>query len=584
MLSRTLAAAALLATALAASAQEEEKKLGDKDVKELQGIVEELRGLKFKKPVKVNVQGEKALLEMITKSLDEEMPPEKMAKLERVYKKLGLIPQDMNFRETLVGMLGDSVGGYYDPKTKQLYLIEREEGKESALHKLTRQLYGVDLDTMTTIHEMTHALQDQYYDLQSIPTDREGDDDVVKAMQCLYEGEANYVMYDWVMRKQGATLRSLPSLKLLLAGGAQGSEKMNKAPEVLKRGLTFPYMEGMVFVGTVLREAENWDEVEKMYGDLPLSTEQILHPEKFIERDFPQSMRLPDLADALGKGWEKLEENTLGELNVQIWLGEFMSRKKYRKTIEKASAGWDGDRYAVYAKGERTALACLSTWDTEDDAAEFAKQAKKALKKKLGEEGMEETEAGATWEGGSVLERRGLDVLWVETAGTRVDDVRELVWEETKREELKKVARKEKPNPIAENDVFALDLEPKAKGWRVEEDGTKATVTWKGLDGQATFRAVSRKGRDAEETLEEELDSIREDLEGARRVDWAPGAAEGPSASLKGENAELGKVRFAVVVLEAGKKRVVATLGCSEEDYEKALKVFEGVLKGYRAK
>jgi hypothetical protein len=576
--------AASLALFAAVAAAQEEKALKDQEVRKLQGVVEELRGLKFKTPIKVNVQGEKALLEMLTKSLDEELPPEKAAKLEAAYRKLGLIPQDMDLRETLLGVLGESVGGYYDPKSKQLFLIEREGGKDSPMNKMTRAMYGIDWDTMATIHEMTHALQDQYYDLESIPTDMQGDDDVVKAMQCLFEGEANYVMYEHVLGKQGLSLRSLPSLKMLMAGGASPSKKMNAAPEILKRGLAFPYMEGMVFVHAVLRTGEGWETVEKMYGDLPLSTEQILHPEKFLERDYPVRMRLPELGEALGQGWEKQDENTLGELNVDIWLGEFISRKKYPKTLAKAVAGWDGDRYAVYAKGGKAALVFLSTWDTEEDAEQFAKQAKKALKKKLGEEGMEETEEGAGWKGGSILERRGRDVLIVETAGGRLDDVRELVWEETKREELKSVARKAKPNPIAENDVFALDLEPKAKGWRVEEDGAKATVTWKGLDGQVTFRAVSRKNRDAEETLEHELDSIREDLVDPRRADWTTSAAAGPSASPKGEDEELGRVRVAVVVLEAGKKRVVATLGCSEKDFEKASKVFEGLLKGYRAK
>lgn len=576
---------------IAAFAQEDGKKpLDAKEVKKLQKIVEEARGLKFKDPVKVQVQDEDDLKAMVEKSFDEEWPEEKAKKAEVAYKKLGLIPQDMQLRSFMVDLLADSIGGYYDPKTKQLFLIRRKAGGNEDMNRMMEQMYGTDWDTMATIHELTHALQDQHYDLSTIPTDMEGEDDLTKAMQCVFEGEANYVMYDHVLGKRGMSLRSLPSLKMFLAGGAQGSPKMNAAPEFLKRGLAFPYMEGMVFVHAVMVKGEGWEKVEAMYGKLPLSTEQILHPEKFLEGDWPQQVRLPDLAETLGKGWELVDQNTLGELNVQVMLGEFLSRKKYPKTIAKASAGWDGDRYAVYRKGELTAMALVTTWDTEEDAEEFAKAAVKALNKKTKTEGAAHEADITRWAGGTLVERHGLDVLWLETAGKAADGVRAAVWHGLTKKEISKVDRKKpavtdapKEGALAENDLYRLRKAPKA-AWKVEEDGTDVTVTWKGMDGAASFHPVSKKNRDAEKALEEAVASAKAELENAKRRGWEIEGLDAPSAGVVGTSGELGDVKMGIVILDAGKRWVVARLACTAKQWEKASKEFEKIVKGFEAK
>jgi hypothetical protein len=586
---------AALLLPLAAFAQEDEKKpLDSKAVKKLQKVVEEGRGLKFKKNVKVQVQDEDDLKKMVEKSFDEEWPKEKAEKAEAGYKKLGLIPQDMELRSYMVELLADSIGGYYDPKTKQLFLIRRKAGGNDKMNEMTKQMYGTDWDTMATIHELTHALQDQHYDLQTIPTDMEGQDDQTKAMQCLFEGEANYVMYEHVLGKRGMNLRGMPSLRMFLAGGAQGSEKMNAAPEFLKRGLAFPYMEGMVFVHAVMIKGQAWEKVEEMYTKLPLSTEQIIHPEKFIDGDWPQQVALPDLGKPLGKGWELVDENTLGELNVQVLLGEFMSRKKYPKTIAKASAGWDGDRYAVYRKGASVALAFYSTWDSEKDAQEFMKAAKKALAKKLAAEATDDGEDLARWDGGTVLERQGSDVLWIETAGKGCDRARTAIWQGVEKKEISKVKRKKPTNdetkeppakeaPVAENDLYRLTTAPKTV-WKVEENGTDVTITWKGLDGAASFHAVSKKNRDGEQALQEAVDSAKAELEDGKQRSWSIEGLEVPAGGVVGHSEELGEIKMGIVVLDAGKKWVVARLACSEKEWDKAAREFEKIVKGFEKK
>src|SRR5689334_12819741 len=136
-----LAAVTLLAPLASLAQDEEPKSMDKKDVKKLCDIVEHERGLKFKKPVKVQLLSEKDLKANLTKSFDEELPEEKAKKLEKAYKKLGVIPQDMDLRQTMLDMMAESIGGYYDPKTKQLFLITRDGGSPGQMNETMKKMY-----------------------------------------------------------------------------------------------------------------------------------------------------------------------------------------------------------------------------------------------------------------------------------------------------------------------------------------------------------------------------------------------------------------------------------------------------------
>jgi hypothetical protein len=146
---------------------------------------------------------------------------------------------------------------------------------------------------------------------------------------------------------------------------AASEAAMNAAPAILRETLLFPYTYGSEFV-TVL-QVEGWEAVDAAFADPPQSTEQILHPEKYLTRDEPELVSLPPLTDTLGAGWERIESENLGEFQIGLYLAQQVDRA----TAEAAAAGWDGDRYAVYVNGDDEVLAFATVWDSETDRDEF---------------------------------------------------------------------------------------------------------------------------------------------------------------------------------------------------------------------
>jgi len=133
--------------------------------------------------------------------------------------------------------------------------------------------------------------------------------------------------------------------------------------------------------------------IERLYKDPPVSTEQVMHPEKFPldgPRDYPHLIATPDVAAVLGDGWEHVEDNDVGELSTGILLTQLASNGKYMPTLlgvmdiqtqgvgirgpaKTASEGWDGDRYTAWTEkgGSGVAVVWTSVWDAEKDATEF---------------------------------------------------------------------------------------------------------------------------------------------------------------------------------------------------------------------
>ncbi len=469
------ACAAALLLPVAPLAADDGAKIAE-EAKALLPTVEKLRGLKFKNEVTVGVQNKEELRKKLIQDFEKELPRDKARKFQKALEKFGFMKPGGDLWQIILDLLSDQIAGFYDPESKALYLIAEhrsadEDGEEETggadPDAMMAQMLGMDQNRLVTVHELVHALQDQNFDLLTLPMGVEDNDDLITAVKAVVEGEATFVMFDDVTQKMGIGLENMPGLdRMLEAGGAMpqspGADALGEAPEYLKRNLVFSYMGGLGFVQAV-KKARGWKGVNALYEDMPASSEQILHPEKYLDqRDHPTLVTLPDFGPDLGKDWTHLWTNNWGELNLEILFKEFFPTSK----TSSVTHGWDGDQYRVYeGPGGRLLSVWLTVWDSEKDAEQFVTAYKKLIGKKYGVETPAEKSSLYEWQHDGqeiILERRGAEVLVVEGAPTAaLAKLAERSWAESIRKELTKVLRTPPPDK-AEKTATPLERAPKA--------------------------------------------------------------------------------------------------------------------------
>lgn len=355
-------------------------------------ILVSLRGLEFKHEVTPKLMSREQLQRYMIKALDDEYDPAEIDLMDGTLKVFGFAPPELDIKQTLISLYTEEIAGFYDSEEKQLFLISdtepkvEEEGFFSKFFGLTD--FSKEEQKVILAHELTHALHDQHYDLTALQARAKSDDDKLLALTALIEGDATVVMFSEQQRLQGQrpNIHRMPPAAMDVSFFAMriflpflSSEALNSAPKFFVDSLFFPYHKGAVFV-MHLTNLNGWDAVDEAWRDVPLSTEQILHPEKYINkpRDIPVALEIPSLDDLLADHWELLGKNVLGEFQVRSLLAmvPYSSR---------AAAGWDGDQYLTYKSqvDDATALVWLTTWDSPEDAHEFGAAYKAYLQKRL---------------------------------------------------------------------------------------------------------------------------------------------------------------------------------------------------------
>jgi hypothetical protein len=328
--------------------------------------VETLRGLRYTTiPKAVAVTPKQAERDGLA-DFDRSYPPARRHADEEVLKLLGLVGPEVSLRDVSATTYSQGVAGYYDPRTKRLRTV-------SGAATGTRVL-----NEMVLAHELTHALEDQRFGIEE-PAG--GDDDAGIAHLALIEGTATTLMY----RYAGKYFTAEQTL-----GGVLGSafQDTGSLPAFLQTQLLFPYEAGEKFVESLLERAGGrWTLVD--LADRvrpPASTEQILHPDAYIDVDAPARVRLR-VGEALGGGWKRSAAGTWGELQTREMLAGAGGGGS-----SEAAAGWGGDRYELWTRGSCPAAPCRSgdvlvmrwRWDTPGDEREFAGKLRQWVKDGLG--------------------------------------------------------------------------------------------------------------------------------------------------------------------------------------------------------
>ena len=336
--------------------------------------VEELRGMKFKHPVPVKVVDDAAAKTHFKTRMKKYWTESQMKAEEAAYTQLGLLPAGSDVESTLYSVLEEQAGGYYDPESDTFFV----------LGDMPRSIAPVLM-----VHELTHALDDQYFGIDGMFEKAMKDNDASAMVGAVVEGSGTLVMTRYLLGELQAG-RMSPDVLTDLAGTDAGrAEKLMASPQVLQRGLIAPYVLGQTFIlhGDLLRAALPTPvaDIDRLFADPPVSTEQLLHPEKYwdpAKKDLPRPVALPDGAAILGEGWTMQGEGRLGELTLAVLAGaepvDFKSVEAAMpaRWTNAAASGWGGDAWRLYARangqGSTQRVTLLTTlWDTPADAEEF---------------------------------------------------------------------------------------------------------------------------------------------------------------------------------------------------------------------
>lgn len=319
------------------------------------GHASAVRELKALSSVPCVVEDKAAVTRFIQDTIREDLPPEKLAMEELAYRAVGLLPDSFDYQHGLVDFLVSQIGGYYNPKKKLFVMADW----------LPASIQGG-----VAVHELTHALQDQHYNLSSIINAKNATTDSGLAASALIEGDASAVMFDYERRAQGqGGLQSAQSIEPLLLLQVLGIGLGGEVPDSLKSLLVFPYTSGLRFVHELLK-AGGYERVHQAYSRLPSTTREILHPEQYLKHSFsPQIPANSELRGGL-EGVAPEHTDVLGEFGISLL---FRSALTTRDRGVSAAVGWVGDKLGVFPVHDGVRIVSwLTRWESEEDAAEFA--------------------------------------------------------------------------------------------------------------------------------------------------------------------------------------------------------------------
>ncbi len=326
-----------------------------------------IRGIAFKDKVPVTVIDDVKARAYALARFRRLTPEAKIRSDETVFRLLGLIPADLDVLKTFLDVLEEQAGGFYDPGTKSFYLLDD---------------MPKDMTPMLTAHEMTHALDDQRYDIDGRLAGLLDNDDAGFALSAVAEGSATAAAAVYVTNAVKAG--KIDAQQFAAMSADVKTKRLNAMPACLRRQLIGPYVLGMTFLtrGSLERLQRGFpkDDVGAAWSHPPRSSEQILHPEKYWDpkkRDEPKRVAIPNPSGPLGKGWTRAGSGVLGELTLGSLVGAATpaAEELVAGRVEwtnAAASGWGGDRFELWTDGTQSVVLVATVWDSVNDAKEFA--------------------------------------------------------------------------------------------------------------------------------------------------------------------------------------------------------------------
>ena len=334
-------------------------------------------GFPRRAPIKKAVVGQADIEKFTKERLGREDYAQRFGRSELTMKKFGLLPRDFDLREFLVKANGQSVAGLYDEETKTIWLLNT---------------VAFDRQGPILAHELTHALQDQNYDLKHWANrgdksskmkgaeDESGNDETSTARHAIVEGQAMVVYIDFLLAPWGRNLKDTPGVVASMQDSAVSAtidtELMHRAPMLLREAGSFPYRDGLFFEADVLAKRGKEAAFQGVFAHPPRNTHEVFDSNAYLEHAKLPPMQIPDVRPLLSD-YEVFDAGSFGELDVRALLKQFGDK---HGATDFAPA-WQGGSYVAFKRTQTgsqpttadVALLYVSHWRTTQAAEHFAR-------------------------------------------------------------------------------------------------------------------------------------------------------------------------------------------------------------------
>ncbi len=351
-----------------------EQTVTPEEAKELLGMVDTV--LKFDSkdtalPIKHDVKRQLASRDQVQRYLEDHMKSDKdTQRLQRaavVLQKFGLLPPDFDLKEFLVQLLREQVAGYYDPKTKTVYLLN---------------WLGPQTQLPVMAHELTHALQDQNFGLEKWLKDPDtkdlqkeiDSDEQTSARHAVVEGQAMVSLLDYILAPSQQNVANAPALVEALRAGMSStadSPVLSRAPMFIREALTFPYNYGLNFEREVLVKGGKEAAFAGVFRKPPRTTREVMEPRTYLSGEKLPPLRVPNYDKLLGHEYKRFDVGSIGQFDIAILLQQYAGKK----ADNGISTQWRGGYYyAANLKDDpkQLVLVFVTKWGTPQAAQQFA--------------------------------------------------------------------------------------------------------------------------------------------------------------------------------------------------------------------
>lgn len=278
---------------------------------------------------------------------------------EQVLKLMGLINPDIDYEKAIKNVLSKEVAGYYNPKNNTMYIAD---------------WLPLSQQEIVLAHELFHAVQRQNYPaMEKMMNEDNSNSDSKLAISSILEGEATAIMLDYegvIKRKSDMSFDKIPALEFFFSlsmavNPSQSFKKYSKYPQIMMGIMMFPYIKGLIFL-KYFKQHGGWKAIDNIYKRLPISTEQIIHVDKYLANEKPIKIDLKNKENLLG-GCKYIDKSMFGE----AFLYTIFKNDMLNKTNIEDAAGWNGDKIFIYKCDNEYSAVFISDWDTQKDAKEF---------------------------------------------------------------------------------------------------------------------------------------------------------------------------------------------------------------------